>query len=91
MKCRVKRYTARKMYRSGYTIYLIACKVRLDNAWIKPVPINISDKDLDVGDTFDRRINNFEYYNCNAELGYYSHYYVTEEDLKDYESKGGNV
>ena len=26
--------------------------------------------------TFDKRVNNFEYYNCNYELGYYTSFYV---------------
>ena len=33
---------------------------------------------------FDRTVSAFEYYNCNAELGYYSAYYVTEQDYDSY-------
>ena len=71
--------TARKLYRNGITIHLIPCKVRLNNEWVKPVSISILDKDVGL-DTFDHRVNNYTHYNCNAELGYYPHYYISEED-----------
>lgn len=84
---KVNKPTARKLYYEGISIYLIPCKVSevcLDDTqktWVKPCIINMFTTD-ESENKFDRAVNNFEYYNCNAELGYYARYYVTEEDLE---------
>lgn len=90
---RVNKPTARKMYNKGCNILLLPCKVSdsvitgvpHDFDWIKPVEIskNTCDTSIDIN-KFDRTINEFEYYNCNAELGYYAHYFVSEEDYNKY-------
>lgn len=77
---KVNKATARKMYRLGYEIKLLPCKVRLDNAWVSPVAISLETHH----DTFDHVVNQYEYYNCNAELGYYSAYYVSEDEYKTF-------
>lgn len=77
---KVNKATARKMYRSGCEIHLLPSKVRLDNEWVSPIAISLETHN----DTFDRVVNRYEYYNCNAELGYYSSYYVTEHELDRY-------
>lgn len=85
---RVNKPTARKMYNMGCSILLLPCKVN-DSAvdgssiWIEPVKISLLDSDSNINH-FDRAVNNYEYYNCNAELGYYAHYFVSEEDLNGY-------
>ena len=85
---RVIKPLARKMYNCGISVLLIPCRVNesvLTNkdSIIQPVTISILDSDSDIN-RFDRAVNNFEYYNCNADLGYYSHYYVSEEDYNNY-------
>ena len=86
---RVNKTTARKMYNHGCSIMLLPCKIgesALDgkHPWIKPCEINIINS-KDYENKFDRAVLNFEHYNCNMELGYYSHYYVSLEDLEKYE------
>lgn len=73
---RVNKATARKLYRNGCEIHLLPCKVRLKNEWVSPIAISLETHN----ETFDRVVNQYEYYNCNAELGYYAHYYVTEDE-----------
>ena len=94
---RVNKPTARNMYNHGCNILLLPCKVNElalhhgDNQWVKPVTISLLDSDSDIN-KFDRAVINYEYYNCNAELGYYSHYYVSEEDYNEYTKKvGGKI
>lgn len=77
---RVNKATARKMYRSGCEIHLLPCKVRLNKVWVSPISISLESHN----DTFDRVVNQYEYYNCNAELGYYAHYYVTQQEIDNY-------
>ena len=86
---KVTKPNARKMYNSGCTILLLPCKVS-DSAvngshpWVKPFEISFLDTS-ESSNQFDRSVNLYEYYNCNAELGYYAHYFVSEEDLSNYE------
>lgn len=85
---RIQKNKARRLYNDGVTVYLLPCKVYPDDdhPWIKPFELNkkrIDDHyngydELKKLYTFDSRINNFEYYNCNAELGYYAAYYIKE-------------
>ena len=91
---RINKPTARRMFRKGYSIQLLPCKVSdsvltkvpHDYDWIKPIEISL-DTCKHETNHFDRTVNEFEYYNCNAELGYYAHYYVSEEDYKKYEEE----
>ena len=90
---RVNKPTARKMYNQGCSILLLPCKVNNSavngsSAWVKPVTINLSTCTHDAN-KFDRSVNDYEYYNCNAELGYYSHYFVSEDDYNKFKT-GGN-
>ena len=87
---RVNKPTARKMYNQGCSILLLPCKVNDSavngsSAWVKPVTINLSTCTHDAN-KFDRSVNDYEYYNCNAELGYYSHYFVSEDDYKKFKT-----
>ena len=101
---RITKPNARKMYNAGFNIALLPCKVSgavlnippSFNSGVQPVFINILTSKNEEN-KFDRAVNEFEYYNCNAELGYYSHYYISVEDLERYKNrdslcklKGGN-
>lgn len=83
---RVNKATARKLYNNGINILLLPCKVS-DSAvygshpWLKPISISLLSKEYPMN-IFDRSVNEYEYYNCNAELGYYAHYFVSEEDIE---------
>lgn len=74
---RVRKDVARKLFQEGMTVYLTPSNVTASdsNMWIKPYPINNR-----AGWNFDDIVNNFEFYNCNWELGYYTNFWVNEED-----------
>ena len=91
---RINKPTARKMFNRGYTLYLLPCKVSdsvvtntpHDYDWLRPLEISLPTSNHEANQ-FDRTVNEFEYYNCNAELGYYAHYYVSEEDYIKYKEE----
>lgn len=88
---RVNKATARKMYNHGCSILLLPCKVgesalyesTSQNHWVRPYSMSLMTSEEETN-RFDRAVNTYEYYNCNAELGYYAHYYVSEEELDKY-------
>ena len=85
---KVNKPTARKMYNSGLSVFLLPCKCRFPDSdsqfsWVLPIEINMFTTE-ESENKFDRSVNSFEYYNCNAELGYYASYYVTEQDYSSY-------
>ena len=70
---KVNKTQARKLFLQKKDIYILPCKVYIGNMWIKPYIANITKK---VDFDFDKLINEYEYYNCNYELGYYASYYI---------------
>ena len=69
--------TARKFFRGGQVIHLFPCKANPNSPWWNDgVQISLND-----GDTFDHLVNNFEYYNCNSEVGYYARYYIKKGEV----------
>lgn len=95
---RINKPTARRMFNKGYCVQLLPCKVNEnilqipeDNlGWLKPTEISLSTSNHEANH-FDRTVNEYEYYNCNAELGYYAHYYVSEEDYNKYKEEQNSV
>ena len=85
---RVMKPLARKMFNCGISIKLLPCKVSdsalVDSTWVEPMEISLLTSPHDINN-FDRLVNEYEYYNCNAELGYYSKYFVSEEDYNKYQ------
>jgi len=77
---KVNKATARNYFRAGKKVYVLPCKVRYDNEWIKPFL-------LQKTNTFDRIVSEYEYHNCNAELGYYCSYYVENEEVEKNEER----
>lgn len=74
---KVQKRTAEKLYNEGKKIYLLPSNTRLENAWFKPIEISIYDNH-EIKE-FNLRVNEFVYYNCNYELGRYTHFYIKEE------------
>lgn len=72
-KCRINKKEARRRFNQGEDITLVACKMRVDSPWGLGCRINNKD-DRD----FDKIVNNFEYYNCTSETGYYASYYIEQ-------------
>ncbi len=73
---RIRKDVARRMFDKGRTIYLTPSNVAASdsNLWIKPYPINNEGER-----SFDTTVNQFEYYNCNSELGYYTNFWINAE------------
>lgn len=75
---RISKAMARKLFNNGTPVYILPCKVKLDNAWIQPA---IARKDNYYSEDFDMIINAFEFYSCQYnELGKYASYYLKEEN-----------
>jgi len=84
---KVNKTLARKMFNDGKTIYILPCKIPLNNVWVQPYIINKTIANSIYNQTFevigfDTIINNFELYNCNYESGYYATYYINENKNK---------
>lgn len=76
---RIRKDVARRLFKEGKTIYLTPSNIAASdsNLWIKPYAIN-----NESGKNFDDIVNTYEYYNCNHELGYYTNYWINEDDIK---------
>ena len=74
---RVQKRTARRLYNEGRTIYALPCNMHPDNVWQAPAPLPPADDPTDFG----KVTNVFEYYNCDAERGKYTAYYIKELDF----------
>jgi len=80
---RIRKDVARRLFNEGKTIYLTPSNIAASdsNLWIKPYPIQrISGI---PGVPFDTKVNEFEYYNCNHELGYYTNFWINEEEEEE--------
>ena len=78
---KINKTKARKLYNNNVNIYIIPCKVypNYNNMWIQPIKLNKEEYiDKNYENDFDKIINNFEYYNCNTEVGRYTSFYIYE-------------
>ena len=75
---RVRKDVARRLFNEGRTIYLTPSNIAASdsNIWVKPLAIKQGEGE------FDKRVNEFEYYNCCWELGYYTNFWINEEEVK---------
>lgn len=72
---RINKRRAKREYEAGKTVYLLPANCRLVNPWVSLCPLRKEDE-LFERDYFDNRVRDYQYYNCNHELGYYPHYYI---------------
>lgn len=79
---KVTKPVARKYYDNGKEVYLLPCKVNarivfdpLYKGFIQPCVISKQRS----GDSFNKVVSEFEYYNCNSKMGYYAHYYIKQK------------
>ena len=72
---KIRKNTARKLFNEGHELTIIPCNCSPNGAWL--TGFRICKTYLENSD-FDRLINEFEYYNCNSELGRYTHFYIEE-------------
>lgn len=71
---KINKATARKLYKVGKAFWITACNMRPEcGLYMQPSWIQSG-----FGGDFDRMINNFTYYNCDYERGYYPAFYVEE-------------
>ena len=56
-----------------FEIYVLPCKVRINNIWMSPYKIVANSYDK-----FQDECSKYMYYNCNSELGEHLNYYITE-------------
>ena len=66
---RIDKRKARQLYTDGQTVYLLGVNCLIGFMYT-PCPVNNEE-----GRTFDAHINEFEYYNCDYERGYYPAFY----------------
>ena len=72
---RVGKKDARKYYKSGFKVFVLPCNVGLNSSWISPT---ILPKSRD----FDNIMNEYMYYNCNSELGYYPSFFISRKEFE---------
>ena len=76
---RVSKVTARKLFDEGIIVRIAPCKVNIElhekyNSLFPGFYFDISRKTH--GSNFDKIVNEYAYYKCNYELGYYLAYYI---------------
>lgn len=67
---KVDKRVARKLFDAGGVVYLAPCKANPCSPWFGLIDIRKESA------AFDTVINEFEYYNCNTEMGKRAAYYV---------------
>lgn len=74
---RIRKNQARKLYNEGKTIIIAPCNLNIYNPVYNSI---LSQTIVKIADNreFDNIINDFEWYNCNHEMGYYCSYYIGE-------------
>ena len=70
---RISKLLARKKFISGISIFLLPCKLAIDNKSIPPYEINKQNTQKD----FDNIVSEYEKVVCiNSQLGRYAAYYI---------------
>ena len=72
---RLYKRKARQAYEAGQTVTVVPCRMYPVGGWGMALPITKADF---PDESFDNRINNFAFYNCCYETGYYPAFYVPE-------------
>ena len=84
----VQKRTAERMFNEGMNICIVPCKANPHSPWLSFSTINnqkmtygynsANEQGNAKKELFHNIINQYEYYNCNSELGSYASYYITE-------------
>jgi len=72
---RISKRAARKLFSEGKPLYVIAHKMRPGMPFQMGMTI-FSEKYLEENKDFDSMVNNFAFYNCSYETGYYPAFYL---------------
>lgn len=90
---RINKTSAERAYNAGKAVYILPCKVRFENPWIKPYKAMKSERFNPISNDgfntiiprnseFETIVNCYTFYNCAYnELGKYPAYYVKEGDI----------
>ena len=81
-KCEVQQIqkrTARKLFDAGKSIFMMPSNLMFDCVWTTPMQTDRSR--LGYHKNFDSICDDFKYYNCDCERGYYIRFYVKVTDL----------
>jgi len=80
---RLRKPAARKAYEAGRTVYVIGHKLMPFTMYGFEAELNKAEIAARYGpadslqrDTFDSLVQNYQFYNCDHETGYYAAYYV---------------
>jgi len=80
---RLRKPAARKAFENGRTVYVIGHKLMPFTMYALECPLNKADIAARYGendflgrDTFDSLVQNYTWYNCSFETGYYPAFYV---------------
>jgi len=68
---KIKKLEAKKLFNAGRVIFLVPAKANLNSKWIQPMGISKRQSG-----SFDKQVNEFEYYNCHTPFGKYAWYYI---------------
>ena len=79
---RVSKRTARRYYNNGESIILLPVK-----CYSEMFSFETGENRNKVED-FDQMVNEFEYYNCNNECGYYAAFYIVTGKMVEPIEKG---
>lgn len=75
---RVNKQKARRLFNEGKDVLVYPALANLNSPWIHPCEINKY-----MTHTFDEIVTEFEFYQCNAEMGYYAKFYVERGEQDD--------
>lgn len=79
---RVSKRTARRLYNNGESIIILPVK-----CFSEMFAFETGENHNKVKE-FDKLVNEFEYYNCNHECGYYAAFYVVKGKMVEPIEKG---
>ena len=82
---RIDKKKAKAAYRAGLTVLWCPVNIAPFTGWGLEVPININNQNCD-GIEFDKLYDEYCFYNCNKECGYYPAYYIPVIDYCDFAS-----
>lgn len=71
---RISKKQAQARYKTNQDVFVLPCKMHPENVWQKPINMFCRDR------SFDQIVNEFTYYNCDYERGYYPAFYITRKE-----------
>lgn len=79
---RVSKIRAKKEFENGNNIIIVACNLNPFGFWNLGIETSINNwgfQGIPDNERFEKLVNEYTWYNCNYETGYYPAYYVKLE------------